>query len=95
MFTGCHDGRFDCPGAPVGVEGLEEAGDAGDVRARHGGARLGVEEDAAVVEGEAGRTRQAGERRQDANPRRSDVRLPHTHTHPVRTKMLGIVDVCI
>jgi len=58
------------------VEGLEESGDAGDVRARHGGAGLGVEEDAAFVEGEPGRPRQAGERREDADSRLGDVRLP-------------------
>jgi hypothetical protein len=74
--TGCHDRRLDRGRAPVRMDGLEESGDAGDVRARHGGAGLGVKEDTAVVEGEPGRSRLPGERRQDTDPWRGDIRLP-------------------
>ncbi len=88
-LTGGHDGGLDGGGAPVGVEGLEEAGDAGDVGARHGCAGLGVEEDAAAVEGEPRRSGLAGERRQDAHPRRGDVRLHQTHT---QVKLAGDLD---
>lgn len=57
------------------VEGLEKPDDAGNVRARHGGARLRVERDAAVVEREPGRGRRPRIRRDHANAGRGDIGL--------------------
>lgn len=35
LITSCHNGRFDSCRAPMGIEGLQEADDSRDMRARH------------------------------------------------------------
>jgi hypothetical protein len=81
LLTACHDRRLDRGGAPVRVEGLDQASDAGDVRARHGRAGEDVERHSPLVERLVRGRRRATPRRDDVHPRRRDVWLRTNEIH--------------
>jgi hypothetical protein len=79
-LTGGHDRRLDHGGAPGGVLGPEQAGDAGDVGARHGGAGHYVVADAPpVIERQLRRRHRAAVRGDHADAWRGDVGLHACH----------------
>jgi hypothetical protein len=51
ICTGGHDCRFDCCGAPGGVEGFEKADNAGNMRAGHGSSGDNIERNSTFIRG--------------------------------------------